>query len=297
LAPRSGKLAVLGDEDAMVAALKETYGPFADVMDIERIVSVILDPRNPPGDSQRYFFNQPTSAIDSYIAAPSWARCQDESLKLAPGDVITLGFDGSRGKKARGKPDATGLVATRLSDGYQAVLGHWEAEEVPGMETWEPPVVEIDATIRDAFKTYRVAAFYADPPGWREYINVWERDLSPKLAKASSGRQVKVKADHPFEWWMVGTRGELVQRAVEAYEDAVVGAVMKHDGNVNLTRHVLNARRRLRHSKLTLAKEHDYSPKKIDLCVCAVLSWQAYLDAIAAGVGAKRKSRAPVRLQ
>lgn len=274
----------LADEQALIAALREAYGPFADVMDLRRILDEIHDPRNPPGDSRRYFLNCPTSAIDAYIASPAWAACQDSERALEPGDAITLGFDGSRGKKARGKPDATGLVATRISDGHQQVLGHWECDEGPGMEEWEPPITEIDQTVRAAFDTYVVGAFYADPPGWREYVGTWERDLSSKLLKSPQGKQAKVKPDHPFEWWMTGFRSVLVQRAVEAYEDAINNGEMTHGGNPHFTAHVLNARRRLRSGHLTLSKEHDYSSRKIDLCVCGVLSWQARLDCLALGV-------------
>lgn len=280
----------LSDEVALTEALREAYGPFADVMDLRRIIDEILDPRNPPGESRRYFLNQPTSAIDSFTTEPELARCVRPGEGLKPGDVIALGFDGSRGKRARGKPDATGLVATRIIDGYQQVLGHWEADEGPGMEDWEPPILEIDATVADAFKTYTVGAFYADPPGWREYVNKWERDFSAKLVKGKAGKQVRVKADHPFEWWMTGFRGELVQRAVEAFGDAISDGDMSYSGDSRMTAHILHARRRVRHGKLTLGKEHDYSSKKIDLCVCAVLSWQARLDALALGIGQKPKA-------
>jgi hypothetical protein len=52
----------LGDEAAVMAGLREAYGPFADVMDLQRILDEIFDPRNDPSDSRRYFFNQANSA-------------------------------------------------------------------------------------------------------------------------------------------------------------------------------------------------------------------------------------------
>jgi phage terminase large subunit-like protein len=83
---------------------------------------------------------------------------------------------------------------------------------------------------------------------------------------------------------MTGGRSGLIQRAIEQLEGAIRNGDMTHDGSSALTRHVLNARRRLRSGKLTLQKEHDYSIKKIDAAVAAVLAWQARLDAIAAGI-------------
>jgi hypothetical protein len=60
---------------------------------------------------------------------------------------------------------------------------------------------------------------------------------------------------------------------------------------------VLNARRRMRAGKLTLTKENDYSIKKIDAAVAAVLAWQARLDCVAAGVGTRRTSFVPSRIR
>ena len=37
---------------------------------------------------------------------------------------------------------------------------------------------------------------------------------------------------------------------------------------------MLNARRRTRGGKLTVSKEHDYSSRKIDACVAAILAWR-----------------------
>ena len=48
--------------------------------------------------------------------------------------------------------------------------------------------------------------------------------------------------------------------------------------------------------KLTVAKEHDYSARKIDACVAAILAWQARLDAVAKGVTQTEEAWAPRRL-
>jgi phage terminase large subunit-like protein len=79
---------------------------------------------------------------------------------------------------------------------------------------------------------------------------------------------------------MTGGRSGLVERAIEQLEGAVRNRDITHDGSHTLTRHVLNARRRLSHSKLALAKENDYSSNKIDAAVAAVLAYQARLDAL-----------------
>lgn len=103
----------LADEDELRAALREVYGPFADVMDLDRIIAEIWDPRNEPQDSRRYWLNQPTSASDSWIAQHEWAGCLAADNEVGRGEPITLGFDGSR-KRARGVTDATALIGCRV---------------------------------------------------------------------------------------------------------------------------------------------------------------------------------------
>jgi phage terminase large subunit-like protein len=96
---------------------------------------------------------------------------------------------------------------------------------------------------------------------------------------------------------MTGGRSGLIQRAIEQLEGAVRNRDMTHDGSSDLTRHVLNARRRLRSGKLTLQKQHDYSADKVDAAVAGVLAWQARLDAVAAGVGTRPKAGAIRRVR
>jgi hypothetical protein len=154
------------------------------------------------------------------------------------------------------------------------------------MEEWQPPLVEVNAAVDTAFKTYKVGAFYADPArGWQTSVNEWEAKYGGLLVKAPNGKQMKVKNDNPFEWWMTGGRSEYIQRAVEAFHTAVVNKEQSHGPHQAFTNHVLNARLRVVHTKRTIGKEHDYSPKKIDLCVCAFLAWQGRLDCVAAGIG------------
>jgi hypothetical protein len=191
--------------------------------------------------------------------------------------VITLGFDGSRGKH-KGKPDATALIGCRVSDGHLFEIAVWEAAR--RWPVWVPPIAEIEAAIALCFATYRVAAFYCDPAkDWRSYVNNWEAKYSAQTFRTPAGKQVHVTATHPFEWWMTGGRSGLIQRAIEQLEGAIRNGDMTHDGAYALTRHVINARREFKGGKLTLRKEHEYSIKKIDAAVAAVLAWQARLDA------------------
>ena len=267
----------LTDEDQVRAGIKETYGPFAEVMDVERILAEFYDPRNDPQDSRRYYFNQPTSSKDAFISSPEWMACS-ASKTVSKGDEITLGFDGSR-KRTRGLTDATALIGCRVSDGHLFEIRIWEQPEGPAGEGWEVPITEVDYEVRQAFENYKVVGMFADPAKWESYVAQWEADFGKKL-------KVKSSQAHPIEWWMTGNRSYLVVRALEQFQNAVIDKELTHSG-LALTRHVLNARRRLGRSGVSIAKEHPESPNKIDAAVAAVLAYQARLQALSKGEATK----------
>jgi hypothetical protein len=218
----------LGDEVALIAALKETYGPFAEVMDLRRIIDEIWDPRNDPQDSRRYYLNQPTSSSDAWVADYEWKAIADSSKVIDKRDAITIGFDGSKSRK-KGIADATAIVGCRVSDGHSWLIGVWEEPQnwkPPGTDPqskWEVPAVEVDATINDIFKNYNVVGFYGDPKLWESYFAVWE-------AKYGSRLKVKVRPAHPIEWWINSSRSGMVTRAIEQLHTAIVNKEITHDG-------------------------------------------------------------------
>lgn len=310
----------LSDRESLLHGLAVAYGDSADIaqcvihdppcerpgwVDLEFIADSIWDPDTDIQLARSDWLNQVTHATDSWLSQPVWAACTDTSKVIADRDTITLGFDGSRGR-FKGKPDATALIGCRVNDGHIWEIGIWEAGSIPSHDPqstnppkkpgctcwkcWEPPIVEIEAALHTAFTTYNVVAFNADPgKDWRSHINAWEQKYSSRV-------QVRRNATHPFEWWMTGGRSSLVERAILALEGAIRNRDITHGGSLMLTRHVLNARRRLSHGKLALAKENDYSPNKIDASVAAVLAYQARLDALSQVVEETSNFYVPQRL-
>lgn len=287
----------LTDYDSLVAGLRYAYGCSSNHPDgcvlhspacdpgwapIESFVSATWDADTEEQDARADYLNQITHAADSWLSQPEWQACRDSKV-VQPGDQITLGFDGSRGR-AKGKPDATALIGCRVSDAHLFQLGVWEAPDMrEAWDEWEPPMVEIEDAISSAFKTLDVVGFYCDPArDWRSHVNAWEAKYAAKL-------RVKASESHPCEWWMGGGRSSKAERAVEDMEAAVRNRDLTHSGDDALTRHVLNARRRIVHGKLTLAKESAGSTKKMDAAIAAVLAYQARLDAVSRGIGARRR--------
>jgi phage terminase large subunit-like protein len=276
------------DEKQIVEGLKEAYGPFAEVMDLDRLVSEIYDARNDPQDSRRYYFNQATSSKDAWLSAPEWNACFSPESAIHHKDTITLGFDGSR-RRSRGIADATALIGCRVSDGFLFELQIWEQPDGPEGEDWEVPMADVDAAVRGAFRDYNVVGFYADPAKWESYIATWEADFGKKL-------KVRATVRHPIEWWVSGGRSYLMVRAIEQFESAVISGELIHDGARAMTRHMLNARRRIGRSGMQIAKENPDSPKKMDAAVAGTLAYAARLDAVAKNV-TKSGSFVPKRLR
>lgn len=278
------------DRESLTAGLRFAYGDSSDHADgcvlhsppcapgwspVDVIASDFWDLSNDPQVMRADFLNQITHASDAWLTRPEWAGCTNAAKIVADGDVITLGFDGSR-RRNRGVTDATALIGCRVSDGHLFTISVWEQPDGPAGESWTVPVPEVLAAVAETFARYRVVGFFADPAKWEGHVADWE---------AQWGSQLLVKAtnNHPIEWWMSGGRSVLIVRALDKFHSAVVERELTHDGSSVLMRHALNARRRASKSGLQIAKEHPDSPRKIDAVVAAVLAWQARLDAVAKG--------------
>lgn len=281
----------MDDRESLIKGLRIAYGdssahPAGCVIhtppcppghvDLDHLVATIWDPTSDPQVSRADFLNQITHASDAWLSQPEWAARADASKIVADGDTITLGFDGSR-RRARGVTDATALIGCRVSDGHLFEVGVWEQPAGPSGKDWQVPVTEVLAAVDSAFDRWNVVGMYADPAKWESHVANWE-------AKYGSQLTVKATRDHPMEWWMTGGRSSLIVRATEALHSAVVDGEMTHGGTYALTRHVLNARRRVSRSGIQIAKEHPDSANKIDAAVASILAWEARSDAIAKGV-------------
>lgn len=273
------------DEQSLRAGLIVSYGDSIDAnggwAPLDRIVEEFYDPDTDPQLARLYYLNQITHASDAWLSQPEWAGRLGLAKVVADGDQIVLGFDGSR-RRSHATTDATALIGCRVDDGHIFQVGVWE--EPPNTPDWQVPVVEVEATIRSAFDRWNVVGFYADPKLWESTVAQWEATYGRKL-------KVKVSRDHPIEWWFTPNK---IVAALEQFHSAVLDGELTHDGASELTRHVLNARRRPSRAGTQIAKEHPESSRKIDAAIAAVLAWQARLDAVAKGVKPRSKSRVVV---
>jgi phage terminase large subunit-like protein len=212
-------------------------------------------PSTLPWDWARYACGVWMGADAWWLRGEDWQQLETQE-RIQDGDRVTVGFDGSR------VADATALVMCRIEDGLLQPAGVWEA---PGNGHWEVPAGELDATLNDVMTRYRVVRGYFDPPLYQSEIDVWAREYGEQAVMRYYTQRARMMA------------------AVERFRTDVTVGKIRHAGDPQLTRHVLNAQVREARGGYWLAKSRPASPDKIDAAVAAVLAYEARADVLAAG--------------
>ncbi|WP_198414321.1 hypothetical protein [Cryobacterium sp. Hh7] len=257
---------------------------------IERIALDFYDTSNDPQTMRQDFLSQITHASNAYISAPEWRAILDTEKVVTKAEPITLGFDGSEGRKVgMGIADSTVLIGYSVTQKHLFQIGVWEQPDGPSGDNWRPPTLEVEAAVREAFKNYNVIGFYADPSaGWAGQVKTWEAENFKKL-------KVKMTTDEPIKW-----RQKDIGRTVDAFANmhsAIVNGEMTHDGSKALTAHFLNARRDPRRNGYVLMKpENDQDYSKIDATWGAAFAHACGIDALGKGIQNTKQKTAPRRL-
>jgi hypothetical protein len=155
-----------------------------------------------------------------------------------------------------------------------------------GFEAFEVPIEEVNQVVLDIFENFDVWQLYADPPHYVESVAQWENK----------------HPDQVTEWWT--NRRRPMGKAAKAYREAINTGVVTHTGNADFIRHVGNAGR----VDTNLYDDDGNGEKvwilgklkpelKFDLCMAGVLSWQARLDALAAGAQPSPAEFVPYRIR
>jgi hypothetical protein len=209
-APRLPKM---DDDDDCMSCLEHVYGDSWWV-DRERVLTDARDPNVCPtwADALRYFFNRIVVGISDAVDATRWDALVRER-DLAPGDVIALGFDGSRSQ------DCTSLVASRISDGRWFHLKTWNPADFPDHRV---PRSEVDQTVTDAFGAYTVWYLFGDPYHWQEYFELWAARWPDKIVEFPTN--VEKRFDDAIVRFQTVFKGEFT-----------------HDGDDTLRKHVMAA--------------------------------------------------------
>jgi len=240
-------------------------------LDTESIVKSIIDIRNPPSRSRRFWFNQITAAEDAWMDPQQWDAIAAPDQLVLPNEPIVAFFDGSK------SDDSTGLVGCRLSDGHVFVIDCWAKPAGERGRSWIVDRQAVDEAVTAMFDAYKVIAFFADPSDtrddtgerfWEPFVDDWHTRYGPqlKLWSVQSGDR-----RHSISWDMRSREHvNLFTGAAERFVAEVAAGRMSHDGDIRLRQHVRNARRRPNDFGVSLGKEHRESARKVDLAVCAV---------------------------
>jgi hypothetical protein len=238
--------------DVQLAELLQEVYRGAPWVNLERLLRDVRDPETPWQEVLRYFFNLPSSGVLAAVDPIVWAS-RKVRRELTATESIALGFDGSHSK------DGTALVGC-TRDGWLfpvAVL-----ERPPNApDGWRIDRREIHKALSFVFETYNVGFLYADPWQFQSELDTWSEKWPGRVVEFPTN-QVRKMAP-----------------AVDRFRSGVIEGHASHDGDPDLTRHVLNARLRSAgrdaddRGMWTLEKAGP--GRLIDACIAAVLAFEA----------------------
>ena len=259
-------------------------------LSIARIVRSILDPRNDPSRSRRFWYNQITATADAWVAPAEWDALALE-LVVADNTTVTLGFDGSK------SDDHCALIGSVVAADHLFEIGVWEPRctscrgevvnhkcrrchlEGPGEVDRE----DIDRTVRAVLDRYDVVGFYSDLHPWESYVDRWAEDFGEDLVVKAGPRQ-------PIAW-DIRSRNQPFTVACERLHAAIVEAALSHCGSTRFRQHVHNARRAPNNWGISVRKENRESARKIDSVPAAVLARLARQDYLALPESRRRRKK------
>lgn len=270
--------------DGLRAAVIDASGPTAEWTDIDAIVELALDPQTDRSYWERVWLNRPVQSSSQVFNMSTVDAAAHPGWTPPRGDLITVGFDGSMTR------DSTALVGTHLVTGRQFLLALWEcptsANGVPDPD-WSVPEDEVDQAVAETFKQWDVWRLYADPYYWDVHVAAW-------VGKYTKRGKPRVFA------WPTNTHKKMAL-SIKAYLHSMTHGEWSYEGDPKFRAHLANARK---HSinildedgvnLYVMRKERPDSLFKIDIAMAGCLSWEAYRDAVAAGVTLRQRSRVPV---
>lgn len=257
-------------------------------LDPEETAKDILKPDADVAESRRYYTNAIVSGEGSYLQDSDIAATVHPELinhrkaietgdvlrvgwmLVAPKDEIVLFFDGSK------SGDSTALVGCRIRDGYTFLVGLWERPPGDRGRSWLAPREAIDARVHEAFDTFTVVAFWADPSHakddaegvryWDGLIDRWHLEFADRLLVWAQQGGDRV---HSILWDMATpAHSAIFSEAVVRLQDEFDSRNVVWDGHPGLRQHLRNARTFMGKYGMIIRKPGRGSKKKIDAAVC-----------------------------
>jgi hypothetical protein len=265
--------------DSIKAPAKAPWKPWIDIDRIDAECEALL--KRDPQQAERYFLNRKMAAEDAAFDHEKWKKRTDATVVVPDKSVIVIGVDGAR------LDDALAVIGCDVRQAHLFTIGIWEVPEAEKLnDDYEHPLDEVDGAVIDVMERLKVWRLYIDPGSSSGNITV--------LVDRWKGRWGDKKV---IEWPM--HRPKPTAYAVRAFNTALNRGDFTHDGDVDLARHVKQARKDKvnvydeDHRQMwTIAKDRPGSPRKIDGAAASVLTWEARSDAIAAGASKQKSKKA-----
>lgn len=238
------------DDDVVRERIVVKYGDSARLaggwVETDHILELVRDPATGEAEARRYYLDEVTVGERDLVTSLVWdalARPStgpdgelpddlDPDRELAPGEVVALGFDGSRSS------DTTALIACRVRDGRWFTLGVWNPWDYsPGLDprTNRPlpgriPESDVVNTLLAAHSAYTVWHLIADPYRWEHVLDrlvgSWGKNPDGKEVVVSFPTNVERQFDRAIRKWQTAAR--------------TGGAEFTHDGHPDVRTHALN---------------------------------------------------------
>jgi len=223
----------------------EAANPGLDDLVHREHMRAALPPRSRESEFRRARLGEWVEHDDAgFLPAGTWG-------KLNTGEEIPWGADVVVSLDGSFNGDSTALlIATVSQHPHVGVLGLWESKDEDS--SWRVPILDVEQTIRDATKTYRVVEIVADPFRWARTLQILE----------SEGLPVVEFNQNP---------ARMTPATVDCYQ-ACINGELTHSGNPDLARHVANAVVTEDARGVRLAKEKRGSRRRIDLAVTLVMA-------------------------
>src|SRR5690606_32788214 len=247
-------------------------------LNVEKKLRVAVKAGTPIESTMRFELNIPAAADEAIYEAPDWDTNTDTTLRLEPGDEITLGLDVSL------SDDSSALAAVRVRD-RAAFLLHIQEKPRHAGDGWQMDIPLFDDKIAEAFETFNVVDFYSDVNPIQGHVERWEQQHGMNLP-------ARFSKDHPVQADMRGSQ----LRFTKGHESLVSGiqnGQVPNDGNTTLRRHALNAHIRMNRHGMSFGKASKHSPRKIDAYAALLLADMARSDYL---VSTPTKKKRPGRL-
>lgn len=219
----------------------------------------------PEFEFRRYHLNQWVSAPERWLPAGSWDGASRPDRRVADGEPVVLGFDGSW------NGDSTAVVGCTM-DGHLFVVDAWERPEAHRGDDWRVPVGDVEHAIRQACQRWQAKAVACDPHRWQRSISLLAEEGLPMVE------------------WPSHQPTRMVQGCAQFYEGLTNG-LLTHDGDTRLARHIANAVVRIDSRGPRITKDQKDSARHIDLAVAAIVAYDMSIRLRTADVGSVYEER------